>query len=110
MVIKQYYKNKMIALTLLCVIIYIYLNNYENARIKLNNFKQKQHQDLCKYLSNNIIFYNKEALTDFMINQYYEMVIFRRIQILNEQLIINIYTNATLNSNTIRIFYRESCL
>jgi hypothetical protein len=109
MVIKQYYKNKMIVLTLLCaIIIYIYLANSENARIKLNNLKQKQHRDLCKYLSNNMLFYDKTAFKNFMIDQYYEMVIISGKQILSERYINNIYANITLNS--IITFYKESCV
>lgn len=98
-------------LTLLCItLIYIILINHNDKKNKLYNFKQKQRRDLCKYLSNNIIFYDKEGLKNFMIDQYYERAIFSGILIFNEEDIENIFNNITLNSNTITKIYNEQCL
>jgi len=97
----------MVFITLLSILI-IYFT-YTDRTIKLNNFKQKQRRDLCKYLSNNMIFYDKKSLKHFMIDQYYDMVVFRGIPVLDEQTINSIYTNITNNNTMLIQIYNESC-
>jgi hypothetical protein len=93
---------------LFCVLI-IYFT-YTDYVIKLDNFKEKQRRELCNYLSNNIIFYDKASLKKFLINQYYELIIFSGKKALNEETVNSIYTDVTKNNTKIIQFYNDSCI
>lgn len=82
---------------------------FSNQIIKSNNFKEKQQRELCKYLSSNFIFNDKNSLKEFMIDQYYEMVIFNGIRMLNAETIDAIYTNITNSNDKITELYNTSC-
>lgn len=98
-------------LILLCgAVLYLIITDHKSSVIKYNNFKQKQRKDLCKHLSENMIFYDRFSLKYFLINQYYDRCIFAGIEMLDQKIINNIFNNIVENTTAIVELHNESCM